>query len=263
MSCTDVGAGMAPRDPTQRFDDRVEDYVRHRPDYPPALVAHLRAHGWLAPHAVVADIGAGTGISSAMFLDAGCEVHAVEPNAPMRAAAQAQLGARAAFHAVDGRAEATTLADASVDLVAAAQAFHWFDMAAVRGEWRRILRADGVAAVFWNSRRVDGNAFLEGYERLQREFGTDYAQVAERHQDDATMRAWFGSGLRDVTEFPHAQSLDFDALRGRLLSSSHAPRPGHPRHDAMIARLRELFDATARDGRVDLVYRTRLFVGAP
>jgi len=258
-----VGANATPRDPTTRFDDRVDDYVRHRPGYPPALVAHLRAGGWLPLNAVVADVGAGTGISSAMFLDAGCTVQAVEPNAPMRDAAQTLLGVRTGFHAIDGRAEATTLADASVDLVAAAQAFHWFDMDAVRVEWRRILRAGGVAAVFWNSRRADGSAFLEGYESLLREFGTDYKEVADRHQDDATMHAWFGSGLRDVAEFPHAQSLDFDALRGRLLSSSHAPRPGHPRHDAMIARLRELFDATARDGHVDLVYRTRLFVGAP
>lgn len=252
-----------PRDPTKRFGDRVDDYVRHRPGYPPALVAHLRAGGWLPPRAVVADIGAGTGISSAMFLDADCIVHAVEPNAPMRAAAQAQFGTRAGFHAVDGRAEATTLADASVDLVAAAQAFHWFDADAVRGEWRRILRAGGVAAVFWNSRRLDGSAFLEGYEHLLRTFGIDYGEVAERHQDDDAMRRWFGAGLLDFAEFQNTQSFDFDALRGRLQSSSYAPRPEHPQHEAMLAALRELFDATARDGRVDLVYRTRLFVGVP
>jgi len=258
-----MSASAAPRDPTKRFDDRVGDYVRHRPGYPPALIAHLRAGGWLPPQAVVADIGAGTGISTAMFLDAGCIVHAVEPNAPMLAAARARLGDRAGFHAVDGRAEATTLADASVDLVAAAQAFHWFDTDAVRGEWRRILRPDGVAAVFWNSRRLDGSAFLEGYETLLRRFGVDYDRVAERHQDDAAMRRWFGAGLHDFAEFPNAQSLDFDALRGRLLSSSYAPPPGHPRHAAMVAALRELFDATARDGRVELVYRTRLFVGVP
>lgn len=204
----------APRDPTARFGDRVDDYVRHRPGYPTALVAHLRAGGWLPLRARVADIGAGTGISSAMFLDAGCTVHAVEPNAPMRAAAQARLGKCAGFRAVDGRAEATTLADASIDLVAAAQAFHWFDADAVRVEWRRILHAGGVAAVFWNSRRLAGNDFLEGYEHLLRTYGVDYSDVAERHQDDDTMRAWFDTGLRDVTEFPNAQSLDFDALRG-------------------------------------------------
>lgn len=251
------------RDPTARFSDRVDDYVRYRPAYPPALYERLRERGWLRPHAVVADVGAGTGISSAPLLDVGATVLAVEPNAAMRAAAIERLRAQANFRAVDGRAEATGLADASVDLVSAAQAFHWFDADAVRAEWRRILRAEGVAAVYWNSRRSEGSAFLEGYERLLREFGTDYADVAERHQDDATMRRWFGAGLRDHAEFAQAQRLDFDGLRGRLTSSSYAPPQDHPRHAAMIDALRRLFDATADDGHVEILYRTRLFVGVP
>lgn len=251
------------REPTARFSDRVDDYVRYRPAYPPALYGRLNERGWLRPHTVVADIGAGTGISSAPFLDLGASVIAVEPNAAMREAAVDRLASNSNFRAVDGRAEATGLADASVDLVSAAQAFHWFDTSAVHAEWRRILRDGGVAAVYWNSRRSDGSAFLEGYERLLREFGTDYADVAERYQDDATMRRWFGAGLRDVAEFAQVQRVDFDGLRGRLLSSSYAPPHGHPRHAAMIDALRRLFDATADDDHVEIVYRTRLFVGVP
>lgn len=181
----------------------------------------------------------------------------------MRAEAVRALGGCAGFHVVDGRAEATTLADASVDLVSAAQAFHWFDQNATRAEWRRILRPDGVVAVYWNSRRLDGSSFLEGYEHLLREFGTDYAEVAERDQDDTAMLHWFGDGLRERAVFANAQRLDFDGLRGRLLSSSYAPSRDHPRHAAMIAALRALFDATARNGTVTLDYRARLFVGVP
>lgn len=251
------------RDPTQRFGDRVDDYVRYRPGYPAALIETLQARGWLPAQSVVADIGAGTGLSSALFLDAGCRVHAVEPNAAMREAATKALGHRHGFHAVDGRAEATALDTSSIDLISAAQAFHWFDTDAVRSEWRRILRPGGVAAVYWNSRLEQGSPFLEGYEQLLREFGTDYASVAERHQDDATMRRWFGTGLLERAEFAHAQVLDFEALRGRLLSSSYAPQPGQPRHAEMISALRTLFDATARDGVVDFSYRTRLYAGTP
>ncbi len=109
-------ASLAQRDPTGRFSDRVDDDVRFRPGYPPRVVDYLRGKGWLALGSVVADIGAGTGISSMLFLDAGFRVEAVEPNAPMRAAAVGRLGHHREFHPVDGRAEATTLADSSIDV---------------------------------------------------------------------------------------------------------------------------------------------------
>lgn len=254
---------QASRDPTRRFGDRVDNYIRYRPGYPAALIGSLQARGWLPPQSVVADVGAGTGISSALFLDAGCRVLAVEPNVAMREAAVRALGHHSGFHAVDGRAEATSLDTDSIDLVSVAQAFHWFDTDAVRVEWRRILRPGGVAAVYWNSRLEHGSPFLEGYELLLREFGTDYTTVAERHQDDAAMLRWFGTGLLERAEFANAQALDFDALRGRLSSSSYAPQPGQPRHAEMISALRALFEATARDGVVEFSYRTRLFVGTP
>ncbi len=254
---------MSTASPTERFSNRVADYVRYRPGYPPQLLAWLReAHG-VQPDWQVADIGAGTGISTRMFLDAGHPVVAVEPNAAMRAAAEAALSAYPGFRAVDGRAEATTLADASIDLVSAAQAFHWFDTDAVKAEWRRILRPGGLAAVYWNSRPLQGSPFLLGYEALLLEYGTDYQGVAERYPDDDAMRAWFGPGFRAMAEFDNHQLMDFDGLRGRLLSSSYAPQPGHPRYDAMLAALQSLFDDTAVDGRVDLKYNTRIFVGTP
>lgn len=254
---------MPNLDATERFSNRVADYVRYRPDYPQALLGWLQqAHG-LTSDATVADIGAGTGISSKMFLDAGNTVAAVEPNAKMRDAAVAWLGDNPRFSAVDGSAEQTTLADASVDLVSAAQAFHWFDQNTVKPEWRRILRPDGVVAIYWNSRLLHGSPFLEGYEQLLNDYGTDYSSVSERYDDDAHMQRWFGDGLRGMARFAHSQRLDLDGLRGRLLSSSYAPAAGHPQHAPMLAALQALFDRTAVDGHVDFDYHTRAFVGVP
>lgn len=247
--------------PTERFSSRVADYVRYRPDYPAALMAWLHDEMKVAKDAKVADIGAGTGISSKMFLEAGHEVVAVEPNAAMRAAAVEWLGASPKFSAIDGNAEATKLADASVDLISVAQAFHWFDQQAVKPEWRRILRSGGLVAIYWNSRKLVGSAFLEGYEKLLNDYGLDYSSVSERYGDDEHMRRWFGAGLRGMAYFPHSQRLDFDALRGRLLSSSYAPQAGHPDHEPMLVALRELFDTTQRDGFVDFDYDTRIFAG--
>jgi hypothetical protein len=96
---------------------------------------------------------------------------------------------------------------------------------------------------------------------LLQEFGTDYTSVAERYADDARMRAWFGSGFRGSARFDHAQQLDFEALRGRLMSTSYAPQAGHPQHEPMLRALRELFDSCAVDGRISFDYDTRIFAG--
>ena len=253
---------MSHLNATERFSDRVEDYVRYRPDYPPALLDWLHRTQGVTASWQVADIGAGTGISSKMFLDAGHRVIAVEPNASMRAAAEHWLGEYPGFSATDGRANATGLVSQSVDLVAVAQAFHWFDPESTRDEFRRILRAGGLAAIYWNSRRLIGTPFLEGYEALLKTYGTDYVTVAERYADDAFMREWFGSGYRGTAHFDHGQRLDFDQLRGRLMSSSYAPKPGHINHEPMMVALRELFDACADDGRVSFDYDTRVYIGS-
>jgi len=246
---------------TERFSDRVADYVRYRPDYPVALVDWLHREHGVDTSWDVADVGAGTGISAKLFLDAGHRVTAVEPNAPMREAAERWLGDDPRFRAVDGRADATGLSDASVALIVVAQAFHWFDETATRREFARILRPGGLAAIVWNTRHLHGTPFLEGYEALLQRYGTDYTSVAERYADEPRMRAWFGDGFRGTARFDHGQKLDFDALKGRLMSSSYAPQPGHPQHAPMLDALRKLFDATAVDGRIDFTYDTRVYVG--
>lgn len=249
------------RDPTERFGDRVADYVRYRPGYPAALVAYLRARGWLQPRTVVADVGAGTGLSSVLFLDEGRTVYAIEPNAPMRAAATRLFGERSGFHAVDGRAEATTLADRSVDLVVAGTAFHWFDAAATRVEFARILRTDGLVALFWNARAREPD-FMRGYEAVLMAHCAGYAEAdASRRSDETSIRAFFGAGFLESASFPNAQQLDFEGFLGRVLSSSYAPKPGDAAFVPLEAALRRLFDAHASGGRITLTYHTRLYAG--
>mgnify|MGYP002648338963 CR=1 FL=1 len=249
------------RPSTERFTERVADYVRYRPDYPPELLAFLHGPGGLAPGAPVADVGAGTGISTRMFLEAGHPVVAVEPNTAMRAAADAWLGGFAGYRSVAGSAEATGLADASVALVTAAQAFHWFEPERTRREFARVLAPGGRVALFWNSRQLDSTPFLRGYEALLRQHCPDYASVAERYPSDAQVALWFGAGLRHQVVFAHAQRLDYEALRGRHLSSSFVPKEGQPGYTPTMEALRELFEREQRDGHVLFTYDTRLHVG--
>jgi SAM-dependent methyltransferase len=251
---------MGGVDPTIRFSDRVADYSRYRPAYPDALLTALQREVGLSAAAVVADIGSGTGISSELLLGIGCKVFAVEPNAEMRGAAEARLANEPRFHSVAGRAEATTLADRSVDAVTAGQAFHWFAAREARAEFIRILQPGGLVAVFWNTRRSEGSPFLSAYEEMLRQFGTDYMQVNHRNVDAEALRLFFGRGYESRV-FSNVQVFDFDGLRGRLLSSSYAPGPGHPDHDPMLAALRQVFDAHHENGRVRMEYDTELFFG--
>ena len=243
-----------------RFDRRVANYAAYRPGYPAELIAFLRDELGLRAGAAVADVGSGTGILSGMLAGAGYRVFAVEPNDAMRVAAEAALGGDANFVSVNGAAEATTLEDACVDLVAAAQAFHWFDVGKARAEFRRVLKPGGRAVVVWNNRRLDATPFLRDYESLLRRFGTDYAQVAATYGDEDSLRKFFASGYRSK-RFDNFQLFDFEGLKGRLLSASYVPLAGHPSHEPMLAELRRLFDAHHEGGRVRIEYDTDVYYG--
>lgn len=247
-------------DSTRRFSDRVADYVRYRPGYPAELGATLRREAGLGPGSEAADVGSGTGISAELLLAAGATVHAVEPNPDMRRAAEERLGDRPGFHSVDGTAEATTLPEASVELVTAGQAFHWFDHDAARSEFARILRPAGRVALFWNARRTQGTPFLRAYEELLQRFGTDYRQVDHTQLGHDVFSAFFAGPYRSWT-FPNHQVFDFDGLRGRLLSSSYTPAADHPDREPMLRELRRIFERHQDDGRVRFDYDTELHLG--
>lgn len=251
----------ASRPPEGRFSDRVSDYERARPGYPAAVVDALEGCGALFPGAVVADLGAGTGISSRLFLARGYGVVAVEPNAEMRAAAERALGAREGFRSVAGNAGATGLPAASVDLAVAAQAFHWFDPERARAECVRILRTGGRVALLWNVRRTVGDPFLEGYEALLLRWGVDYTEVDHRRIGPEAVAAFFRGPYRSF-RFQQAQSLDREGFLARLFSSSYTPAPGHANREAMERAAAALFAAQERAGRVAIVYDVDLFVGA-
>lgn len=248
------------RNPTGRFSTRVDAYVRHRPGYPPELLDAIRSATSLDAASVIADIGSGTGISTELLLRTGATVHAVEPNAAMRAAAVATLGGNPRFHSVDATAEATSLPPASVDVVAAGQAFHWFDPAAARREFLRILKPGGRVALFFNSRRTDGSRFLRDYEALLRRFATDYPAVNHQNIGPAELARFFGGGFT-THRFPTEQRFDYEGLEGRLLSSSYAPARGHPQHAAMLRELRAIFDDGQEGGVVRFAYDTELHLG--
>ncbi len=248
-------------DSKERFSSRVDNYVKFRPGYPAGVVDVLARECGLSTTSTIADVGSGTGISTEVFLRNGNRVYAVEPNREMREAAERLLADYDGFVSVDGAAEATTLDDASVDLVTAGQAFHWFDQPAARAEFARIVKPGGWTALMWNIRNVEATPFMREYERLLREFGTDYESVSHHGVDDSEMEAFFAPNGYTLSLLENAQTFDYEGLEGRLLSSSYVPEAGHAGYEPMLAALRGLFDRHATDDRVEFEYQTKIYFG--
>jgi SAM-dependent methyltransferase len=250
--------------PTERFSERVAYYVKYRPGYPPEVIRFLTARLGLTSAAAVADLGSGTGISAKLFLENGNVVYGIEPNREMRVAAEAYLQAYPNFRSIEGTAEATTLPAQSVDLVVAAQAFHWFNVPAARSEAQRILKPGSWAVLLWNDRLTAGTPFLEAFEDLLVRYGTDYMQVNHRNAKDLdaqAITAFFGHAAWQVERFPNWQLFDHEGLRGRVLSSSYSPLPGQPNFEPMMQRLQEIFDEHQVGGQVRFEYQTQVFYG--
>lgn len=252
---------MTDFDPTGRFSTRVADYVKYRPGYPSAVLRLLEEECGLTTASIVADVGSGTGILSELFLKNGNRVYGVEPNREMREAGEQMLASYESFESVNGRAEETTLNDASVDFIAAGQAFHWFDPPRARREFMRVLRPGGWVVLVWNDRRTRGTPFLEEYERLLLEYGTDYKEVSDRYAEESMLAALYGPSEMLRKTFENEQVFDFEGLRGRLMSASYTPQPGHPNFDPLMRDLAALFQRHARDGRVVVAYDTKVFYG--
>jgi SAM-dependent methyltransferase len=253
---------------TTRFSDRVEDYVKYRPHYPEDILTYLRELYAFGPGWVVADIGSGTGISTEMLLRFGNKVFAVEPNREMRLKAEELLAGYPDFVSVDGTAEATGLADSSVDLIVAGQAFHWFDPVRTRTEFERIARPaavgtvarpSAVVALIWNERLILSD-FERGYEELILKYAGDYKTINHKNITDKQIGDFFRPQTFQLRVFENEQRFDLDGLKGRLLSSSYIPKEGE-RFGTMIEALAALFERHAAAGQVRVGYETKVYTG--
>jgi SAM-dependent methyltransferase len=248
-------------DPTLRFSSRAENYVKYRPGYPAEVIETLREECCLASSSLIADIGSGAGALTELFLRNGNRVFAVEPNREMREAAERRLKSFPGFRSIAGKAESTHLEDKSADFVVVGQAFHWFDLEAARREFLRILRTSGWTMVVWNEREYRTTPFLIAYDRLLQRHAPDYARVSHRRVYDTALGNFFGPRGFATKKFSYRQQLDYQGVKGRLLSSSYTPEPGHPNHESMIKELRKIYLTHAVNGRVTMAYITWMYYG--
>jgi len=247
--------------PAGRFSDRVDEYVKYRPHYSPEVVQALRAECGLLPDHVVVDVGCGTGLLAYIFLENGNRVIGVEPNANMRTAGEQYLSSFEIFSMVTGSAENTSLPDHCADFVIAGQAFHWFQPDATRREFARLLKPGGWAVLIWHDRDVESTAFLRAYEEFLVRYYTDYTTVAHNKVANyGALECFYSPDKLHLVVQATQQRFDLEGLRGRLLSSSYAPREG-PVAEAMLLELPKLFDLYQESGVVTLDYHTRIYFG--
>jgi SAM-dependent methyltransferase len=233
------------------FGSAAEVYERARPSYPQEAVDWLVSRTGLAPGRAVADVGAGTGKLTRLLAATGARVVAVEPVAEMRVLITG-------VEVLDGTAEALPLADASVDVVAVAQAFHWFDHDRALPELHRVLRPGGWLALLWNSRDLD-HPIQRRVEALLAPLRGDkvVAQHEGRWRAPLAASPLFGEGETRV--FPNEQLYTTDDLCDRVASTSFVAAMGPAEREALLGHVRQLTAGVAEPFRFPYRAEVHLF----
>jgi len=242
--------------PTTRFANRVDNYAKYRPSYPEEIIGFLEQFIGLQKEWAIADIGSGTGIFSELLLRNGYKVVGVEPNKEMREEAEKTLTGYKQFTSINGKAEDTLLTANSIDLITIAQAFHWMARDLSKKEFRRILKPKGFIAMIWNI-RLTPTPFLKAFEELKIKYGTDYK--ASRMVNEKEIATFFHPKPLTQKNFNHAQILDYESLKGQLLSSSYIPLEGEMQEHMML-ELDDMYHKYNENGFVKIEYDAKVYV---
>jgi SAM-dependent methyltransferase len=227
--------------PPDAFGRAAQEYELGRPDWPEALLERVIGDFGLGADATVLDLGAGTGKLTRQLAGRFARVLAVEPDGSMRAL-QEELVPEA--EALAGSADDVPLADASVDCVFCAEAFHWFASPAVLDELARVLRPRGGLVLLWNvpTREVEPPVPAEADQLVEEAIERGGQPGAPRVKAGLWREPFAGSRFEGLREDHEERELPLtrDELIAYVLSiSSIAAQPDAERQ-RLAARMREL-----------------------
>ena len=244
------------------FSARVSDYAAHRPGYPHALFDYLASRHPPNGEVTVVDVGAGTGLLTRGLLRRGYRTFAIEPSPEMREVAERDLESNHRFRSFAGTAESIPLDSQSVDVVTAAQAFHWFCLERARAEFLRVLKPIGEVAIIWND-GVRGDPVRAAVDQLLNRYDGTKRAVLQAREDRSSVYRLFRTIRPRVRTFPNEQWLDEDGFTGLVFSGSFVPLRTTQEGRQLLIELRSLFKRFERNGMIMVRYRTVVFTGRP
>lgn len=238
---------------------KARRYAQFRWDYAPPAIAWLCGEVGLRNEQWVADIGAGPGTLARWFVERGLEVWAVEPEAEMRRLAEERLGHRANFHSVSACAEQTRLPDASVSLIVAGRALHWFHPETARQEFLRISQPDGwLATLAVHCMNPALGAAMKALATPAN--GFDLSR-SKRNRLAATMDFYVRHVDRPARGFPAEAREDWPDFIGRLSTFSGAPDPQDPAFAVLEDAAHQVFTRFAVGGTLVIPVETHVQLG--
>lgn len=244
----------------KKFDSKGSVYAKGRPAYPEKMFEYLLDEKMISPHAVIADVGSGTGIFTAQIAPLVSQVFAIEPNADMREKAELRFGEFSNITSINGSAENTTLPPSSVHLITVAQAFHWFDRGLFKRECKRILTDIGKVLLVWNDRNTTAPIIQDNFE-INKRYCPNFKGSSNGIDFSVNSFNDFFEGEITLVEFENSLVYDKETFITRNLSSSYAPKVGDAYYDEYVKAIIDVFDKHSANGVVDYPYITRCYIG--
>ncbi|WP_058043436.1 class I SAM-dependent methyltransferase [Streptomyces roseifaciens] len=243
---------------SESFNSAAAQYAANRPSYPPALLdAVEELTGSPLAGSRVADVGAGTGIATALLRERGADVVAVEPGGGMAARFRRTLPG---VPLVRGDGNALPLADGSRDLITYAQSWHWTDTERSVPEALRVLRPGGALALWWNISALDVPWTAAQDERMARFCGAE-PSPATRPDDSSAVRTSGLSGLRVARrQVRWSRTVPLETHLANVGSHSALLVLGRARSRAFLADERAVLREAFPDGSVEEAYLVDLLV---
>lgn len=234
-------------DHTSRFDGKGEIYAKARPKYAAELFGYLKNTMNIGAGSVFADVGSGTEIFAEQLLECGYKVFAVEPNGDMRKKAEEKLSRNENFVSVSGSDRNMNLPDKSVDIVSAAQAFHWFDAEAFGTECARVLKPGGRVMLVYNFRDEEAPC-TKALAKLRHKYSPEFRGFSNGVSGEAC--AALSVGEISVFGADNTQIYERRVCTARVLSSPYSPKETDAGYTEYLREIHEIFDTFSRDGLI-------------